>query len=147
MPLVWVWGGGFFDRWFYAAWPTSLLDRHINVLELFAITTAIFIWGTTWQDRDIVIYTDNKPITDIWLTGSTKNKEIMSLLRHLFYFLARRNTNVRLEHVYGYTNVRADCLSRLQVQRFREMAVNAKDTPEDIPPHVWTLLEPSETPI
>ena len=36
-------GGVFFNRWFSAAWPEALIHKHINVLELFAITTAIFL--------------------------------------------------------------------------------------------------------
>ena len=138
-------GGVYLDRWFSVAWPSSFSEKHINVLELFAITTAIFTWGGHWRDQDIVIYTDNKPITDICLTGATKNKDIMSLLRHIFYFLAQRNTNVRLEHVYGYNNSRADSLSRLQVHHFKELTPAARQRPDDPPDMIWTLFASSET--
>ena len=92
----------------------ELGEKHINVKELFAIVTAIFAWGKEWRDMSVVLYTDNKPITQISHTGATKNKEMMCLIRYLYYFLAQRNVNIRLEHVYGYNNCKADYLSRLQ---------------------------------
>ena len=94
---------------------------------------------------DVVIYTDNKPVTDIWLSGSTKNKDMMSLLRNVFFFLARQNTNVRLEHVYGYRNNKADYLSRLQVTRFKAISENACDDPDIVPDEIWRILNASET--
>ena len=78
-------GGVYLNRWFSVAWPAAFHQKHINVLELVAITAAIFLWGREWEDMDVVIYTDNKPVTDIWLSGSTKNKDMMSLLRNVFF--------------------------------------------------------------
>ena len=138
-------GGVYLNRWFSVAWPAAFHQKHINVLELVAITAAIFLWGREWEDMDVVIYTDNKPVTDIWLSGSTKNKDMMSLLRNVFFFLARQNTNVRLEHVYGYRNNKADYLSRLQVTRFKAISENACDDPDIVPDEIWRILNASDT--
>ena len=92
----------------------------------------------------IVLYTDNKPITQIWHTRATRNKE-MCLIRYLFYFLAQRNVNIRLEHVYGYNNNKADYLSRLQVKTFKETIPTAEKDATPIPPEVWDILPESET--
>ena len=134
-------GGVYYNRWFSCEWPVEMVGKHINVLELFAIAAAIFVWGDKWGEQDVVIYTDNKPITDIWCTGSTKNRDMMCILRHLFYFLVQRNINVRLEHVYGYTNKRADHLSRLQVTKFKDITANAREDPDAIPDIVWRILQ------
>ena len=132
-------GGVLGSKWFMTSWPPQCLLKHINVLELFAVFTAIRIWGSDWRDLDVVIYTDNKPITQIWLTGSSQNKDIMVILRHIFFFLAKNNINVHLEHLYGYNNKLADCLSRLQVEEYRKITKNAGDMTL-IPDHVWGLF-------
>ena len=57
----------------------------------------------------------------------------MVIIRALFYFLAERNINIRLEHIHGYINVKADHLSRLQVDRFRRLAPMAEEGSSNIP--------------
>ena len=66
-------GGVYGKKWFFSEWDSMLRGKHINVKELFAIFAAVVTWG---DDMDVIIYTDNKPITQIWLTGSTKNKKL-----------------------------------------------------------------------
>ena len=134
-------GGIFGSHWFSCAWPVHMVHKHINVLEMVAIAAAIFTWGRSWKDIDILVYTDNKPITQIWQTGSTSNPDIMTLLRSLFYFLIARNVNVRLEHVYGYSNVKADLLSRLQVHTFKQHAPEADVNGALVHPQIWDLFE------
>ena len=139
-------GGVSGNKWFYFAWEKAWEAKHINVEELFAIVTAIFAWGKEWRDMSIVLYTDNKPITQIWHTGATQNKEMMCLIRYLLYCLAQRNVNIRLEHVYGYNNRKADYLSRLQVKTFKETTPTAEEDATPIPPEVWDILPECETP-
>ena len=117
-----------------------LRGKHINVKELFAIFAAVVTWGDEWANMDVIIYTDNKPITQIWLTGTTKNSDIMTIIRKLFYFLADRNINIRLEHVFGYLNTKADLLSRLQVDKFMQATPGANEKKSGIPKEVWTTF-------
>ena len=84
--------------------------------ELFAIFASVVTLGEKWSNMKITIYTDNKPITQIWLTGSIKNSDIMKIIRKLFYFLAARNINLRQEHAIGFLNIKASLLSQLQVK-------------------------------
>ena len=118
----------------------SCTTLHINVKELFAIVAAVFTWGASWADMDLVIYTDNKPITQIWSSGSTKNGTIMFLIRTLFLYIAKRNVNIRLEHVFGYSNVKADLLSRLQVTEFLRKYPDMEMTKTVLDERVWDIL-------
>ena len=112
--------GAVYDRqWFYAKWPASFSHYHINFLELFAIVASVFTWGQSWQNKQIIFYTDSKSITNIWRSGTCINKDIMRLVRALFLFNAKFNINVLMHHIPGQTNVLADALSRLQVDKFR----------------------------
>ena len=51
----------------------------------------------------------------------------------------KHNFLVRARHVPGVHNEIADALSRFQVQRFRELAPGADQTPCTIPPSFMTL--------
>ena len=130
--------GGFFSgKWYSAAWPQKFQGFHINILELFSVATAILTWLRHVQDKTVLIFTDNKTIVDIWYTGSTRCTIMMSILRHLFMFTAKRNILIKLQHVYGYNNIAADLLSRLQVQRFKSRYPEANEHRSIIPTAIW----------
>ena len=111
-------GGVFNNKWFSVPWPEDIQDMHINILELIAVATSVCTWFAHNKNINVLIYTDNKVIVDIWYTGSTPNKMIMKIIRYLFLFLANNNINIHLQHIYGYKNTAADFLSRLQVDKF-----------------------------
>ena len=96
----------------------AVFDFHINFLELFAIVACVFTRGDDWKNQQILFYTDNQVIAHIWKTGTSTNKDIMRLVRPLFLFSARHNINMLMVHIAGTSNILADCLSRLQVDRF-----------------------------
>ena len=62
----------------------------------------------------------------------------MRILRYLFFFLAKRNINVRLKHIYGYRNTHADSLSRLQVDAVKTSQFDP--LPMAVPDHIWNIL-------
>ena len=76
-------------QWFSVNWPEGWSNMHINVLELFAVATAIIMWLDKYYNCNVLIYTDNKPIVDIWMTGSTHNKQMMIIIRYCSTFLQR----------------------------------------------------------
>ena len=132
-------GAVFGSHWFMLQWPPSYTHKHINILELLAIAAALLTWGATYTNMDLVVFTDNKPITQIWLSGTTKDRDIMKIIRYLFFFLAKRNINVRLQHIYGYSNKHADSLSRLQVHAVQNSRFD--DNPTVVPSDIWTILD------
>ena len=134
-------GGLFGNVWFSCAWPTSWLDLHINVKELWAIVAATFLWDDQWKDKQILFYTGNLPITHVWQSGSSPNPQIMKLIRHLFLFSARRNVNILMQHIPGQSNAAADALSCLHVSRFHQLRPLAAYEATPLPPVVWTLLD------
>ena len=79
-------GAVYGNQWFSTCWPTHFKDYHINFLELFAVVAAVFTWGSAWKHKKILFYTDNLPVTKIWLYRTCVNKDIMRLVRALFLF-------------------------------------------------------------
>ena len=65
--------------------------------------------------------------------GSTRQPEIMALVRMLYFSAARFDIHVMVTHIAGSTNVIADAISCLQIGRFKQLAPNAADLPDPIP--------------
>ena len=126
--------------WFSAEWPEDMAHHHINVKELFAIVADVYTWGQTWHDRQVLFFTDNLSITQVWLTGSSRDRNIMCLVRFLFLFSARLNLNILMQHVPGLSNSAADALSHLQVGRFCQLVPHAHLQQSQIAPVIWHIL-------
>ena len=134
--------GGVCNRmWFSTAWPKKYKDKHINILELFGVAAAICTWLEDKNNINVLIYTDNKNIVDIWYSGSTQCKDMMDIIRYLFFFTAKRNINVQLQHIYGYNNTAADLLSRLQVPRFKQRFPDADEEMSVIHTDIWAICK------
>ena len=103
--------------------------------ELFAIVMAVHTWGVLWQRQKILIHCDNQAVVRIWESGSTHAKNTMALVHLLYYCAARYNIYVCIVHIAGVNNDIADCLSRFQQDKFRQLAPRANPVPDNIP--VW----------
>ena len=130
------------SHWAYASWgwewrPTKIC--HINVRELFATWAAIYTWGDEWVNQEVVIFTDNQIVVDVWRTGTCDDKLMMRLVRCIFKHAAARNMNVIMAHVPGKENIDADLLSRFQVDEFRQRNPSADPEPTVLPEEVWDL--------
>ena len=133
-------GGLYQSHWFSAAWPSFFdTELDINYRELFAVVVACQIWGHNWVNKQVVVMSDNKPICDAWLAKSAKDPNLMKLFRHLFMHAARLNFNIIFEHLPGRCNYLADLLSRLQVEKFKQMAPFADVAPTHLPPCIWRI--------
>ena len=133
-------GAVYGTHWFSLALPESYSTFHISVLELFAIVVAVFTWGDQWQNKQILFHTDNESIVHVWQSGTSSNRNIMTLVRQLFFFCAQRNINILMQHLPGSTNILADPLSRLQVDVFRRRFPEADVHPAQVPAEIWNIL-------
>ena len=76
------------NHWSYAQWPDQRApspENHINVRELFAVWVAVFTWGDEWRDQEVVLFTDNQSIINVWTSGSCSDARMMSINRALFF--------------------------------------------------------------
>ena len=133
-------GGVFNNSWFSCSWPPRNTLPHINARELWAVVAAVFTWGHTLKNKQIIIYTDNLAIVHVWKSGSCQDKSLMHLVRSLFLYSARNNINILMEHMPGHHNYLADCLSRLQVEKFHQLCPGADCSSTQIPAEIWTML-------
>ena len=96
-------------------------------------------WGNKWAGKRIVFLTDNLPITQIWQAGSTKSRELMTLIRCLYMTAANFQCFISFKHVYGVYNPIADAISRFQEAKFRQLAPSADSHPTPLPPDAWKV--------
>jgi hypothetical protein len=64
----------------------------------------------------------------------------MKLVRPMVLLLMSKNIQVRDLHIPGVNNVIAESLSRFQLQRFRDLAPTADQTPSDIPVEFLSII-------
>jgi hypothetical protein len=140
-------GGIYGHKWIQASWPSGMAalntGRAINIdyLELFAIYAACATWGHLWMGKRIVIFTDNKPITDVWQAGTSKSSPLMTLVRNTFFEAANNQFSLSLKYIPGKRNTVADNISRFQVQQFKAAVPEADPTPTTLPARVIQLLQ------
>ena len=65
------------------------------------------------------MHCDNATIVDTVNTGTSKNRDILCLVRMFFFICVRFNFDMKLEHVPGVVNIAVDHLSRLDLHGFR----------------------------
>lgn len=137
--------GGYFDgKWFQGRWPHHLLINKstgisIEWQELFPIVIACALWHPHFSGKRLQFWCDNESVVAIINSGHSKAPRVMDLVRFLVLISMKHNFLVRARHVPGVSNAIADALSRFQVQRFRELAPQADQTPCTIPPSLMTL--------
>ena len=127
--------------WIQGKFSNQTLYHSIDFKELFAIVAAVSTWGYAWTGKRIVFYTDNKPITDIWQSGSTPSPDIMCLARKLYLLAAEYQFCISLKHISGTHNEIADAISRFQMSRLQKLCPGADHHSTDIPSEIWQLLE------
>ena len=127
------------SRWIQSRWPSELYHEDIDFKELFAIWAAARTWGHEWASRRVVFVTDNKPITQIWQSGTTPSARLMVLVRKLYLHAAVSHFTVSFKHIFTHHNPIADALSRFQMDRFRQLQPDADRNPTQIPADVWHL--------
>ena len=126
-------GAYFQGSWFHYLWQPHQKLFSIQWQELFAIVAAALTWGNKWQTKRIRFNCDNQAIVFAWQGKSSKDLQIMCLLRKLFLTAAQHNFTVILSHLPGRHNAIADALSRRQFNRFFALAPQADLVPTTIP--------------
>ena len=121
------------NNWIQSRWPHHFERFSIDFKELFAIFAACVTWGPCWSGKRICFFTDNKPITEIWDSGSTRSDNLMHLIRALYFIAVQEQFTVSFKHIPGQINPVADALSRFQIHRFHQHAPSANKSPTPLP--------------
>lgn len=107
--------------------------------------SCLHVWGPQWKGKKILFHCDNEAIVHVWKHGSSKSKNIMTLLRATYWVAAHYQFNIMMTHVRGCDNIIAASLSRFQMDRFRKAAPGAELAPTPTPANLMRL-QPSNYP-
>ena len=132
-------GAVFGTHWLYGSWPKEMFELNITFKELLPIVVAVNIWGPYLKNKCLVLHSDNLAVVHIVNKQSSKDPLIMHLVRKLVITCMSFNILVKSTHIPGKTNVLADFLSRLQIDKFREVARHMDKSPTAIPEELLHL--------
>jgi len=130
--------GAVFGRsWFYGLWPTSWQVHHISLLELYPIVLAVETWANDISNRCIILFTDNEAVVSVINSQTSKDENLMILVRRLVLICLKFNIVFQAKHVPGAKNTLADLLSRQKLDQFKQLVGDTMDplpTPVPVPP-------------
>ncbi|XP_053372810.1 uncharacterized protein LOC128546374 [Mercenaria mercenaria] len=130
-------------QWACAKWPTkwhtSGFTQDITFLEIFPIFVSLKIWGKNLSGSKLCFNCDNKAVVDIVNSMTSRNKNVMVVLRLITLTCLEHNIVIKAQHVPGTDNNICDSLSRFQFQRFRQVAPNADVDPQPVPDEIWSI--------
>jgi len=87
-----------------------------------------------------MFHTDNQALAEVINKKTTKDRELLVLVRALVLSCLRHNILFRAIHLPGILNTKADALSRLQVDKFKSLDQDAERTDNRASPSVTREL-------
>lgn len=121
------------SHWLQGRWPPSWHDHHITIKELLPIVLAIRVWGQLLQNHRILFLCDNMAVVYIINSQTSRDSNIMCLVRTLVVASMKFNIVFRAKHVPGTLNVIADSLSRFQNSLAFAQAPQLHPEPTSVP--------------
>lgn len=116
------------SSWAYKEFTPDQRERLIAWRELYALVTSCFTWGHRLKGKKLYIWCDNQNIVYAVNNGTSKNNDIMALVRSLFQIASSMNFEIRLKYIPSKLNTAADLLSRMNIDRFKELYPFMEDT-------------------
>ena len=138
-----TWGCGAYHghEWFQLPWAgTPLSGACIAVKELVPLILSVALWGGHWTGATVLCKCDNEAVVAVITTRSARDKQIVQLLRCLFFFEAHYDCHLVASHITGAANELADHLSRNRATSFLQGAHPATSpTPRVVPRELQEL--------
>ena len=129
-------GAIYSTKWLYGVFPSSWHSFNITFLELYPIVLAVNLWGSLWKNHCILFLTDNEALTFIINRQSSKDTDILKLVRCLVLACHHYNILFQAKHIRGQNNVLADALSRQKLDKFKQLSPHSSPTPTQVPSYL-----------
>jgi hypothetical protein len=129
-------GACYGSKWLQAPYPASWQKYHITFLELYPIFVLIHVFGGLLRNSNIVFHCDNSAVTAILNKQSSKNSDVMAIVRPLVLLLVDLNIYLRSRHIPGVINILPDRISRFQVTPSLLQQYGMDDEPTVLPTHL-----------
>ena len=129
--------------WFYTAWNKAFLKQYqpsIAYLELYALVVGAVLWLKYFTNRRIYLFCDN--ISVVYMVNNTTSScpQCMVLIRILVLHSMIHNVRVFAKYVNTKNNVLADHLSRLRINKFKQLTgSDFLQTGAQLPVELWPM--------
>lgn len=134
--------GALFKRdWFAGAWSSAQMPLSIAYKELFPVVLAAALWGPRWSSRRVEFCSDNMAVVEVLRSGTSRDPNLMALLRRLSLLAAQHCFSFTATHIAGKLNPVADALSRFNFQEFHLLAPHAASAATPIPADLLEELQ------
>lgn len=110
------------------------------MLEIFPILISFELWGSHFCNRNILLHSDNMGVVFAINCLSSKSLPVLAVLRNLVFKCLQLNVWLKAKYDPGVSNRIADSLSRLKVDRIRELVPDADPSGILCPPHFLDLV-------
>ena len=128
--------------WTFQTWDQDWMIKQrpsIEYLELYAVALGVLLWIKQFKNETIVLHCDNKSVCNILMNSSSGCKNCMVLLRLIVLECLLHNVHLKAEWVSTGDNGKADALSRLDWNRFRDLGPNMDLSPVEVPAEIWPI--------
>lgn len=116
-------------RWFQLLWPNSWRSKHINIREFIPIYLALDTWGPLLRNSCLTFRCDNRAVVDVINSGTTRDTDMLVILRAITLLALRLNIQLCSLHFPGKLNTVADYLSRTQADAVFLRAAKLHEAP------------------
>ena len=131
-----VWG----TQWLQWRWNAKAQSWHIAPKEFLPVLLACIVWGKEWSGKLIRCHCDNMAVVEVLNSGYSRDREMMHLLRCLFFIAEHFHMQVEAVHLPGKENGLANALSRDNIPRFLQACPGAAKSPTHLPRQALALL-------
>lgn len=130
------WAGTYGSSWVQGTWPQSWVKKNIALLELYPICLLIHLFKHKLSGANILFHCDNQAIVTIINKQTSKNKDIMQLLRPLILALMTNNITFKAVYLSTHDNTLADAISRFQETTDLLTRHGLQSSPTTVPSHL-----------
>ncbi len=103
-------------------------------LELYGVAAACATFGHSWTRKKVICLCDCEPAELAMNKRYSPVPEMQMLIRAIGLIAATMHFDIRIKHIPGLLNVRADPLSRLNVSLFRAQNPSADSSATPVLP-------------
>ena len=132
------WGCGAYwgSQWFQLPWHGTVGTAGANIAtkELIPIVIAAALWGKAWAGLVVLCRCDNEAVVAVLNKRTSRDHDLMHLLRCLTFFEAQFSFRMTATHIAGSQNTLADDLSRDNLSSFLRMTECKSLDGQCIPP-------------
>ncbi|XP_053402664.1 uncharacterized protein LOC128557986 [Mercenaria mercenaria] len=132
------------NEWSFFAWPKNWwceeIMADITFLEMVPVILALSLWGKQLQYNKVLLRIDNEALVGVINKQTSKSKRLMQLVRQFVLLAMEYGIVFKALHISTHLNSIADSISRKQWDRFRNLAPDANQEPQQIPDRFRSMI-------